>query len=160
MNKKTISFVQPNFQQGPKEFNAYYLPYSAGVILSYAFGFEHIKNTWEIDELIWRREPIEELATRLQHNDIVAFSAYVWNHRYNYKLARRIKELNPKVKIMFGGPEPAITDPDLFKKEPFMDLVSKMEGEITFKRILEDFDTLKIIQRNKNMEGGKIYLRK
>jgi hypothetical protein len=141
MNKKTISFVQPNFQQGPKEFNAYYLPYSAGVILSYAFGFEHIKNTWEIDELIWRREPIEEAAARLQHNDIVAFSAYVWNHRYNYKLARRIKELNPKVKIIFGGPEPAITDPELFVKEPFMDLVSKMEGEITFKRILEDFDT-------------------
>jgi len=139
--KHTIAFVQPNFQQGPKEFNAYYLPYSAGVILSYAFGFEHIKNTWEIDELIWRREPIEELAVRLQHNDIVAFSAYVWNHRYNYKLARRIKELNPKVKIIFGGPEPAITDPKLFEKESFMDLVSKMEGEITFKRILEDFDT-------------------
>ena len=139
--KHTIAFVQPNFQQGPKEFNAYYLPYSAGVILSYAFGFEHIKNTWEIDELIWRREPIEEAAARLQHNDIVAFSAYVWNHRYNYKLARRIKELNPKVKIIFGGPEPAITDPELFVKEPFMDLVSKMEGEITFKRILEDFDT-------------------
>jgi len=141
MTKKTISFVQPNFQQGPKEFNAYYLPYSAGVILSYAFGFEHIKNTWEIDELIWRREPIEETAARLQYNDIVAFSAYVWNHRYNYKLARRIKELNPRVKIIFGGPEPAITDPELFVKEPFMDLVSKMEGEITFKRILEDFDT-------------------
>jgi putative methyltransferase len=141
MTKKTISFVQPNFQQGPKEFNAYYLPYSAGVILSYAFGFEHIKNTWEIDELIWRREPIEEAAARLQHNDIVAFSAYVWNHRYNYKLAQRIKELNPNVKIIFGGPEPAITDPKLFEKEPFMDLVSKMEGEITFKRILEDFDT-------------------
>jgi len=141
MNKKTISFVQPNFQQGPKEFNAYYLPYSAGVILSYAFGFEHIKNTWEIDQLVWRREPIEETAVRLQHNDIVAFSAYVWNHRYNYKLARRIKELNPRVKIIFGGPEPAITDPELFVKEPFMDLVSKMEGEITFKRILEDFDT-------------------
>ena len=139
--KHTIAFVQPNLQQGPKEFNAYYLPYSAGVILSYAFGFEHIKNTWEIDELIWRREPIEEIAQRLQHNDIVAFSAYVWNHRYNYKLARRIKELNPKVKIIFGGPEPAITDLKLFEKEPFMDLVSKMEGEITFKRILEDFDT-------------------
>ena len=45
------------------------------------------------------------------------------------------------MKIIFGGPEPAIEDPELFIKEPFMDLVSKMEGEITFKRILEDFDT-------------------
>ena len=141
MTKRTISFVQPNFQQGPKEFNAYYLPYSAGVILSYAMGFEHIREAWEIDQLVWRREDIEELAPRLAKNDIVAFSAYVWNHRYNYKLARRIKEINPAVKIIFGGPEPAIEDPLLFEKEPFMDMVSKMEGEITFKRIMEDFDT-------------------
>jgi putative methyltransferase len=141
MTKRTISFVQPNFQQGPKEFNAYYLPYSAGVILSYAMGFEHIRNAWAIDQLIWRREDIEELAPKLAQNDVVAFSTYVWNHRYNYKLARRIKEMNPAVTIIFGGPEPAIEDPELFTKEPFMDLVSKMEGEITFKRILEDFDT-------------------
>ena len=141
MTKRTISFVQPNFQQGPKEFNAYYLPYSAGVILSYAMGFEHIRDTWAIDQLIWRREAIEELAPKLAQNDVVAFSTYVWNHRYNYKLARRIKEINPSVTIIFGGPEPAIEDPELFVKEPFMDLVSKMEGEITFKRILEDFDT-------------------
>ena len=141
MTKRTISFVQPNFQQGPKEFNAYYLPYSAGVILSYAMGFEHIRAAWAIDQLIWRREDIEELAPKLAKNDIVAFSTYVWNHRYNYKLARRIKEINPAVKIIFGGPEPAIEDPELFNKEPFMDLVSKMEGEITFKRIMEDFDT-------------------
>ena len=141
MTKRTISFVQPNFQQGPKEFNAYYLPYSAGVILSYAMGFEHIRAAWTIDQLIWRREDIEELAPKLAQNNIVAFSTYVWNHRYNYKLAKRIKEINPAVKIIFGGPEPAIEDPLLFEKEPFMDLVSKMEGEITFKRILEDFDT-------------------
>lgn len=141
MTKRTISFVQPNFQQGPKEFNAYYLPYSAGVILSYAMGFEHIREAWAIDQLVWRREDIEELAPQLARNDVVAFSTYVWNHRYNYKLARRIKEINPAVKIIFGGPEPAIEDPQLFEKEPFMDLVSKMEGEITFKRILEDFDT-------------------
>jgi hypothetical protein len=42
---------------------------------------------------------------------------------------------------VFGGPEPAIEDPELFKKEPFMDLVIKMEGEITFRRILEDHGT-------------------
>jgi hypothetical protein len=111
MTKRTISFVQPNFQQGPKEFNAYYLPYSAGVILSYAMGFEHIRAAWEIDQLVWRREDIEELAPRLAKNNIVAFSTYVWNHRYNYKLARRIKEINPAVTIIFGGPEPAIEDP-------------------------------------------------
>ncbi len=138
MTKKKISFVQPNFQQGPKEFNAYYLPYSAGVILSYALDSEKVSAAWELDHLVWRREPIESLALKLSTNDIVAFSTYVWNHRYNYKLAQRVKALNPNCLIVFGGPEPAIEDPDLFAKEPFMDLVIKMEGEMTFRHILED----------------------
>ena len=141
MTKKKISFVQPNFQQGPKEFNAYYLPYSAGVILSYALGSEKVKESWELDHLIWRREPIEELALKLSTSDLVAFSTYVWNHRYNYKLAKLVKTFNPECTIVFGGPEPAIEDPELFEKEPFMDLVIKMEGEITFRRILENHGT-------------------
>ena len=138
MTKKRISFVQPNFQQGPKEFNAYYLPYSAGVILSYALASKKVQESWELDHLVWRREPIEELALKLSTSHVVAFSTYVWNHRYNYKLAKLVKTFNPECTIVFGGPEPAIEDPELFAKEPFMDLVIKMEGEITFRRILED----------------------
>jgi hypothetical protein len=56
-------------------------------------------------------------------------------------LARRIKEFNPGCLIVFGGPEPAIENPKLFEDEPFMDLVIKMEGEITFRRILKEFGT-------------------
>ena len=138
MTKKKISFVQPNFQQGPKEFNAYYLPYSAGVILSYALASKKVSAAWELDHLVWRREPIEALAAKLSTSDVVAFSTYVWNHRYNYRLAQRVKALNPTCLIVFGGPEPAIEHPDLFEKEPFMDLVIKMEGEMTFRHILED----------------------
>jgi len=138
MTKKKISFVQPNFQQGPKEFNAYYLPYSAGVILSYALASKKVSTAWELDHLVWRREPIEALASKLSTSDVVAFSTYVWNHQYNYRLAQRVKALNPTCLIVFGGPEPAIEHPDLFEKEPFMDLVIKMEGEMTFRHILED----------------------
>jgi hypothetical protein len=32
----TISFVNANFQQGPKELNAYYLPYSVGCLWAYS----------------------------------------------------------------------------------------------------------------------------
>lgn len=136
-----IAWVQPNFQQGPKEFNAYYLPYSAGVVWSYSLADPAIRERFEATDWIWKREPVEEVAQRLATNTIVTFSTYVWNHRYNYALARRIKEINPKVLTIFGGPEPAITDPDLFRKEPFMDLVICYEGEITFKRVLEHFET-------------------
>lgn len=139
--KKTIAWVQPNFQQGPKEFNAYYLPYSAGVIWSYAIADPAIRDAWEVSEWVWRRDEVEPIAQRLAKNDIVAFSTYVWNHNYNYELARRAKELNPNLLTIFGGPEPAITDPDIFRKNPFIDLVICYEGEITFRKVMQHIDS-------------------
>jgi hypothetical protein len=136
-----IAWVQPNFQQGPKELNAHYLPYSAGVIWSYAIADPEIKQNFELTEWVWRRDEVEPVVTRLAQNDIVAFSTYVWNHNYNYELARRIKEINPNILTVFGGPEPAITDPDLFRKNPFMDVVITFEGEITFRRLLQAYES-------------------
>jgi len=131
-----ISFVQVNFQQGPRELNAHYLPYTAGVILAYAL--EHNPD-WQLDQLVWRRDPVEATAQLLKDNDVVGFSTYVWNREYNYRLAQRIKELNPNCLIVFGGPEPAITDPDLFVNYPWMDAVVKMEGELVFSNILKHY---------------------
>ena len=133
---KKIGFVQPNFQQGPKELNSFYLPYSAGVLLSYIFNDDFIKQNYEIGTIVWRRDPIELVAQDLATHYVVGFSTYVWNHRYNYELAARIKQINPDVICIFGGPEVAITDPDLFVKEPFMDVVIKGEGEEILKNLL------------------------
>ena len=136
-----LAWVQPNFQQGPKEFNAYYLPYSAGVVWSYSLADPWVREHFEVTEWVWRREPVAETAERLARNDIVAFSTYVWNHRYNYEIARQIKSINPAVLIIMGGPEPAITDPNFFRDNPFIDLVICYEGEITFKRLLKTFES-------------------
>ena len=135
-----LAWVQPNFQQGPKEFNAYYLPYSAGVVWGYSLVDPWIRERFEVTEWVWRREDVAETAERLARNNIVAFSTYVWNHRYNYELARQTKLINPNVLIIMGGPEPAITDPNFFRDNPFIDLVICYEGEITFKRILEHYE--------------------
>lgn len=132
--KQIISFVQVNFQQGPHELNAYYLPYTAGVVLAYAL--EHNPD-WQLGELVWRRDPVEETAQRLKSSDVIGFSTYVWNHQYNYALARRVKELNPQCLIITGGPEVAIADPDLFAKNPWMDAAVKMEGELVFSALLK-----------------------
>jgi tRNA A37 methylthiotransferase MiaB len=158
--KTKIAWVQPNFQQGPREFNAYYLPYSAGVVWSYSLQDPAIQQNFEVTEWLWRREALEETAQRLALNNIVAFSVYVWNHNYSYVLGARIKELNPDVLIVMGGPEPAITDPDIFRKNPWMDLVVCYEGEITFKRILEtyyskDWESVAGLLINRNGEAVK-----
>ena len=132
-----ISLIQPNFQQGPKELNAYYLPYTVGVLWSYVSQFSSIKDNYSLDRIIWRREDIETTAQSLKTNDVLAFSTYIWNKNYNYALAKRIKELNPKCITIFGGPEIPVTKKDLFDKHPYMDVVVKGEGEVTFKELLE-----------------------
>lgn len=134
---KKISLVQPNFQQGPKEFNAHYLPYSVGVLWSFAQTSERVKEEFELNQLIWLRDSVANTLSMIQHDDVVAFSTYIWNKNYNYTLAKMLKEANPKCLIIFGGPEVPITDSKIFEKFPFIDLVVKGEGEVTFKRVLE-----------------------
>ena len=156
--KHKIAWVQPNFQQGPKELNAYYLPYSAGVIWSYAIADPAVNDQFELTEWVWKRDQIEPIAQRLAQNNIVAFSTYVWNHNYNYAIATRVKEINPNVMTIFGGPEPAITDPDLFRKNPFMDIVITFEGEITFRNLMlayesKQFDHIPGLLINRNGEA-------
>lgn len=136
MSTKKVSLVQPNFQQGPKEFNAHYLPYSVGVLWSYVQQFDEIKSYYELDKLLWRRTNIKETAKSIADNHIIAFSTYVWNKNYNYAVAQEIKRLNPDAILIFGGPEIPITKKDIFERYPFMDIVIKSEGEITFKNVL------------------------
>ena len=152
-----VSLVQPNFPQGPKSKNAYYLPYSVGVLWAYAKQFSEVTDSWMLDELIFQREPINEVAERLAQSHLVGFSTYIWNRQYNYQVARKVKQLNPSCVIVFGGPEPEITNPDIFKKHPFMDLVVQSEGEKTFHQILlkfadKDFPSIPGLLINNNQE--------
>ena len=132
-----ISLVQPNFQQGPKEFNAHYLPYSVGVLWAYVNQFESIKSNYQLEDLIWRRDNIDETVAKLSKCDIVGFSTYVWNKNYNYALARRLKEINSNCLIFFGGPEMPTTKKNIFEKLPFVDVVIKSEGEIILHQLLD-----------------------
>lgn len=138
MNKRIVSFVNPNFRQGPKEFNAYFLPYSCGVIWSYASSFKNISNEYELGEFIWRRDNIKDVVELLKQHDVVGFSTYIWNRHYNDVLARELKKVNPNILIVVGGPDYPIHKPEFFKKYPHIDICVKLEGEISFKKILEE----------------------
>ena len=139
MNK--ISFVNPNFQQGPDELNAYYLPYSVGVLWSYASSFPEISCRFQLGEFIWRRDNLSVALEKLRDSHIVAFSTYIWNKSYNYALAKLIKEVNPDCLILFGGPEPPVENPKFFEMFPYIDIMVKHEGEATFKEILDQYES-------------------
>lgn len=135
-----IGLVQPNYQVGPTELNAYYLPYSVGVLWAYAKNTISVK--CEVTDWLFRRDPLQETAEKLSKNHIVAMSCYIWNRRYNYKLAKLIKQINPNVLIIMGGPEPPITNKKLFSDiVPHVDIMVKQEGEKAFALILENFNT-------------------
>ena len=157
MSKKIISFVQPNYRVGPVSANAWYLPYSVGCIWAYANQFDSIKNCFDLGEIVFRRDNIEITAQKLASHDIVAFSTYIWNKNYNYKLAACIKELNPTCLILFGGPEIPVEKSYIFEHYPFMDMVIKKEGELTFHTVLENFGSnYKHIPGLLINQGGKI----
>jgi radical SAM superfamily enzyme YgiQ (UPF0313 family) len=160
MPKKKISFVNPNFQQGPKEFNAYYLPYSPAILWSYVAQFPHITENYELGTFIWRRETIEDAVEMLKDSAIVGFSTYIWNRSYNNVLARELKKVNPDIFIMAGGPEPPITDPKFFERFPYIDVAVKQEGEISTKKILETLlvpgSSLKAVKGLLINDNGKI----
>ena len=150
---KKISLVQVNFQQGPRELNAHYLPYSVGAIWTYANQFDVIKRNYSLEHILWRRESISDVVVKLKDQDVVAISCYVWNRNYNYALAKALKDINPACKIIFGGPEPAISDPNIFIQHPYIDIIVKSEGEQTFKTLLELLDepfTISGLVINKN----------
>ena len=135
---KKVSFVNPNFQQGPKEYNAYYLPYSPGIVWSYVNQFDSINQHYTLGEFIWRRDPIEAAVDLLSDSDVIGFSIYIWNRSYSHVLGRELKAKNPNCFIVVGGPEPPVTDPDFFERFPYIDIAVVQEGERSFKAILEE----------------------
>lgn len=124
-----IGLVQPNFQSGPKHLNAYYLPYSAGIIWSYAKQNPAIKSNVADVEWVFRRDPLDSTVTKLKNCDVVFFSIYVWNKSYCYELAKQLKIVNPSVLTVFGGPELPHSNKNLFVERPYIDTIVVGEGE-------------------------------
>ena len=134
-----ISFVQVNYNTGGKD-NSYFLPYSAACIWSYLNSLPN--NPYTLNHLLFRREPVDLIVEKLQHDDVVAFSCYIWNRKYCLAVAKKLKEINSSIKIVFGGPELEITDNQFFSKYPFIDVHVVNEGEFVFSDLVFNFDNL------------------
>lgn len=132
----SLGLAQINFQTGPKILNSFYLPYTSGVLWAYARQHDEIREHFSADVWAFRRVPIEETAQELAKCDVVLYSLYVWNKNYTYELAERVKELNPAVISLIGGPEVAHTDPAYFIKHPYIDTICIGEGEVCVQELL------------------------
>jgi len=64
--------------------------------------------------------------------DVVLFSAYVWNMLLYQELARAIKDFDPRLRIVLGGPEVACETRQLLADNPAFDVIARGEGEHVF----------------------------
>ncbi len=67
---------------------------------------------------------------------IIGFSCYCWNINKILETARIVKTISPHIKIVLGGPEVGPIAGKYLEENPFIDVVVKGEGEVTFSELL------------------------
>ncbi len=71
--------------------------------------------------------------------EMIGFSCYCWNILKVLDTARIIKKIYPDTKIILGGPEAGPAGLKYLSENPFIDIVVKGEGEVTFSEILRHY---------------------
>ena len=87
--------------------------------------------------------------------DVVGFSVYSDSLHYSQVLAKKIKNMNKNIKIVFGGP--GVLDRILYKNlflDPNIDFIIQGEGEITFPDLINRLNNNKKVE--KTIIGGEI----
>lgn len=118
-----------------------YLPYSLGCIQAYAQKYCRNIEQFEFLSPICRRIPVDAAVESLLDCSIAFFSTYVWNIRISLEIARSLKERNPHIITVFGGPQVPDRADIFLAKNRFIDLLCHGEGEQVFTTILENFTT-------------------
>lgn len=131
----TVGLVQINYSFS----DATYFPLSIGLLQAYVQ--QHAAHPRSIKFLEPKncRMPVDHVVHQLQSANVVGFSTYVWNIKFSLAIARKLKELNPDVFIVFGGPAVPDRAEIFLRQNPFVDIVCHGEGEKVFLQILESF---------------------
>jgi radical SAM superfamily enzyme YgiQ (UPF0313 family) len=156
MSRLQVALVQPNFKIGGGSFVGYWLPYSVGCLWSYANQYEWVQKSFTLKDIIFKREQPNNVVDRLQDCKVVFFSNYMWNWEYNKHIAKSLKEQNPNILIIFGGPQVTNRPQEekFFDNHPYVDSIVLGEGEEMFVDILTSInnnDPLKDVY-----EGGRL----
>ena len=118
-----------------------YLPYTVGILQAYAQRHLPTVDRFEFLVPIFKRIPVKNAVEQLREAEIVCFSTYVWNVRLSLTIAAALKQINPEVVTVFGGPQIPDREPEAFLREhPQVDLACHGEGERVFCAILDHLE--------------------
>lgn len=129
-----VYLFQPQYTSVVNEKVNAWIPYSVGAIWSYASQFNDIVENFELKDLIFCRESVDSLISRLDNPAVCGFSCYLWNRNYCLTVAERIKSVWPDCLIIFGGPEVN----GKMSQYQFIDCIVTGEGEENFVDILRN----------------------
>lgn len=98
----------------------------------------------------------------LKDYDIVCFSCYIWNIGETLEIAKNLRKVNKKVKILLGGPEVSYNPSEILEAHRYIDYISFGEGEETlgelFDFIINKKGNINNIQGLAFIDDGKIHI--
>ena len=130
-SKKKVYLIQPNSRTG----STISFPYAVGVLAAYALRIPKIRDAYIFSDLLYKKDPYDEVLENLDNPFLVGFSNYMWNCDYNLGLADKIKQRFPACILVFGGHH-IPNNTAYLEQYPFLDILVHGEGEEVFARIL------------------------
>lgn len=98
--------------------------------------------------------------------DLIGFSIHLWNFRKIIKICHLIKNKNPKIKVVLGGPlvpDDTASNFKILSSNPWIDILIRGEGEIPFRQLLKNYLKKEFYSEIPNTalrQGNKIYVSK
>jgi radical SAM superfamily enzyme YgiQ (UPF0313 family) len=120
----------------------YYLPYSIGTLQAYFLKHSKNSNKYKFENTIYKRLLLDECVDNLKDCDVVLLSTYVWNINISLAVAKKLKKIDPKKFIIFGGPSAPDVSEKFLREHSFIDCIVHQEGERTITSVLDNFPDL------------------
>ncbi len=133
-----VGLVQINYSFSGR----YFLPYPVALLQAYVEKFAREPGRFEFKPPVYKRRQVGHIVESLVDADVVGFSTYIWNGRISLEVARRLKERNDDVIVVFGGPHVPDNAEEFLRRNPFIDIAVHNEGERAFLALLEQYPAI------------------
>ena len=121
--------------------NSKYIHANLAIRLLYELNKEQSDLRWK--EFTIKENP-DDIVDYCKEHDLVAFSCYIWNITQTLVVCEKLKQINPQIKILLGGPEVSYDYQNVISKD-YIDYIIVGEGEIAFKEFLNAFPNISTV---------------
>jgi tRNA A37 methylthiotransferase MiaB len=118
-----------------------FLPYVAGLLQTYVQTHAQVPQQFQFLPPLAEFESVAQALKALASADIVGLSLYIWNLERSLAIAQALKQQNPNILIIVGGPQVPNQAEAFLHQNPCIDLCVHGEGEATFLALLEQAQT-------------------